>query len=173
MGMDLSLHTVLIMGFLALVCTIFLLEQGREGLVLIENDLALEVMTWLVIILPATGGLITTLSSRMRFRETWGLMKTAACMIEAEIFKFRVRIRRYAVVGKKGTGDDRQMREKMIRDQFTTRVRQIFEAHLIDIGGASLKPTLKMSQVPRYAETASVLSMGYQGGFDSSRKAKN
>jgi len=170
---DMSLIVVLILGFLAIVASILILEVERGGDVVFGAQKGSDIhktLTLLVIILPTASGLVNTLSSRMRFKETWGLMKSASCLIEAEIFKFRVRVREYAVVGSGKEGSDRQGRERQVRDRFMAKVEQIFQDYLADIGGAALKRAIPIQHVPPYAECASVLSLHQQGGFGEKRE---
>jgi len=172
---DCCLTLVLMLGFFSLVVSVGLLETDTSGTFfhlydVDKSDPTHDFLKYMVIFLPALNGLVGTISSRMRFRQTWGLMKSASCMIESEIFKFRVRIQDYAVVGGADAGGgaaERQSREKHVRDVFTDRVRQIFTGYLSDISAASLKPCIPLSEVAGYATAAGVMSLQKQGGFDS------
>jgi len=167
---EVTMKAVLIMSLITLFASLIIMEILQpEGLMTTLNAKkggpVYEVCTYVVIILPAVSGMVTTISSQMRFREVWGTMTTAACHIESEIFKFRVRVKDYAVVGCGGFSSDRSAREKHARDLFTTNVNLIFNGYLSSIQRASLKTSVDFVDLPSYAEFAGVFSTQAGGRF--------
>ena len=93
-----------------------------------------EALGTAMVIMPVATGLLSTLRSRLRYREKWSACMMAAHQVVSEIYKFRLRALEYdvdalALVDDDGDGEadvNPKLREAQVRSDFVDRVADIY-----------------------------------------------
>jgi len=154
------------------------LEMSGEKVLLSDGWQLSEVLQFLLILLPALGGLVITSLSRFRYLSKWGSMHVAMMETESEIWKFRASHGEYDISGAQEQNEDKKKKKKKGKEGGSEKkkdgnsTRRIFTARISDsfsglMGGEMQVDSLEEPSESTYLLIGSETANGaHKDGFD-------